>query len=82
MTTNYNSWYSLPAMTFFAVCALKIYYAIAIFTSKYWNLEKLYFNKNTLSKASQQKLIFKWGKLNTMKKFQWMVVLKMYIHLI
>ena len=56
-----NSWYSVPAMTFFVISAL-IYYAI--FTSKYWNLEKLYFNKNSLSKTSQQKLIFKWGKLN------------------
>ena len=52
---------SVPAMTFFVISAL-IYYAI--FTSKYWNLEKLYFNKNSLSKTSQQKLIFKWGKLN------------------
>ena len=50
-------------MTFFVISAL-IYYAV--FTSKYWNLEKLYSNtnKNTLSKTSQQKLIFKWGKLN------------------
>ena len=78
-----NSWYSVPAMTFFVISAL-IYYAV--FTSKYWNLEKLYSNtnKNTLSKTSQQKLIFKWGKLDNIiqwKKFHWIGFLKSYISL-